>query len=203
MIAVGDDHLELQRLEIAAGIGIVREAVEDGEESVRLAQAPGEVGGRRGHVDDADRRGRRLLRADERREAIETVVGDDGHADVRLLEDRGVRGHLRPGLCQRVEESGLARIRQADDPDLQRHRSVPEADSALTGEALRIQHPRQHEHDGALLRLERERAGGAPVQRLLELVGARAGNERAQDLASVEPDLNPHVSVVSHWTPPP
>ena len=54
VVAIGDDHLQLQRLEIACGIGVHGEAVDDGQERVGLPQSARNVDFRRRNVDHAD-----------------------------------------------------------------------------------------------------------------------------------------------------
>ena len=63
VVAVGDEQLEPQVLEIAGRVGAGREAVEDDEQRVDLAQVPEQRRPRAGHVLDADRGRRDLLRA--------------------------------------------------------------------------------------------------------------------------------------------
>jgi hypothetical protein len=104
---------------------------------------------------------------------------------------------------QRVEERRLAGVRQADDPDLQRHVLPLEADAPFTGEALRVQDARQHENDAAVLCLERDRAGARGAELSLERVGAVGRDQPAEDLPAVEGDLDAYVGVVRQRTPPP
>ena len=113
-----------------------------------VVRNPGEVEelrARAGDVDDPDRRGRHLLRLDERGEPTEAVVGDRRHPDVRLVGHRGVRGDLRAGPRERVEQRRLAAVRQTDDPDLERHRvrvvearspNLPQGHSRVPGVTL-------------------------------------------------------------------
>ena len=85
MIRVGDEQLEPQLLEVALRIAARREPVGDRKQSVDLAQ-PAEKGRARArNVLDADRGGRHLLRAHELGDPVEPLVGDRGHADVRLV----------------------------------------------------------------------------------------------------------------------
>ena len=81
---------------------------------------PGERAGA-GNVLDPNGGGRHLPCSDERRKSVEPVVRDRGHADVRLVGDGCVGGDLRSGLRERVEESGLPRVGEPDDSDLERH----------------------------------------------------------------------------------
>ena len=62
VIAVGNEELELQRLEIVVGNPRAGPVVEHGEERVDLAEVSEELRAGPGNVDDADRRGRHLLR---------------------------------------------------------------------------------------------------------------------------------------------
>ena len=61
VLAVGDDQLEPERLEIGGRIGVLRETVEDREERVGLPELAGDLC-TAGYVDDADRRRSDLLR---------------------------------------------------------------------------------------------------------------------------------------------
>ena len=111
VVAVGDEELELQRLEVVAGRRVIREAVEHGKDRVDLAEVPEELRPGAGDVDDADRGGRHLLRMDERGEPVEVLVGDRGHADVGLVGHGRIRRDLRPRVGQRVEQRRLAAVR--------------------------------------------------------------------------------------------
>ena len=59
-----------------AGVGVGREPVEHGEQRVDLAEVAEQRRARAGDVDDADRGGRDLLRADDLGDAVEPLVGD-------------------------------------------------------------------------------------------------------------------------------
>ena len=130
VLAVGHDQLEPKRLEVAGGIGTVRVAVEDGEQRVRLSKLARDLRSP-GNVDDPDRRGRDLLGADDLREAVEAVVGNHGHPEVRLLGDVRIRRDLRPYPGQRVEERRLPGVGKADDADPECQRLAGEADARL------------------------------------------------------------------------
>ena len=121
VIGVGDEQLELELLEVALRIASRREPVRDGQQRVDLTQAAEERGPRAGDVLHPDRGGCELLRADERRDPVEPVVGDRGHADVGLVRLRGVGGDLGARLRQRVEQRRLARVGEPHDADLERH----------------------------------------------------------------------------------
>ena len=70
-------------------------------------------------VEELDRLRHRPRRAHHARDRIEPLVGHLDDGDVRL--DRGERivADLRAAACERVEEGRLARVRKADDADLQ------------------------------------------------------------------------------------
>jgi hypothetical protein len=54
VLAIGHDQLEAERLEVGRGVGVLREAVEDREQRIGLAELTRDLGAA-GHVDDADR----------------------------------------------------------------------------------------------------------------------------------------------------
>src|ERR671922_247882 len=72
VLTVRHDELEPERFQIGGGIRALREAVEDGQERVGLTELARNLRAP-GHVDDADRRGRHLLRSDRLREPIEAI----------------------------------------------------------------------------------------------------------------------------------
>ena len=111
VIAVCDEQLELERLEVVVRCRPVREPVEDGEDRVDLPEVAEQLRTGAGHVDDSDRRRGHLAGGDELGEPPEPPVGDRRHADVRLLADRRVRGDLRAGARQSVEQRRLAAVR--------------------------------------------------------------------------------------------
>ena len=111
VIAVRDEQLELERLEVVGRCRPVREPVEDGEDRVDLPEVAEQLRAGAGHVDDADRGRGHLAGGDELGEPTEPLVGDRRHADVRLLADRRVRGDLRAGARQGVEQRRLAAVR--------------------------------------------------------------------------------------------
>ena len=75
VVAIRDEQLELQRLEIGCGLARAGPAVEHREQRVDLPQVPEQRGARTGHVDDANRGRRDLLRADDSRELLERASG--------------------------------------------------------------------------------------------------------------------------------
>ena len=66
-------------------------------------------------VDKFDDGGSLLLGVVHLGELIEALIGNGHHADVRLDGAEGVVGAFRARVGDRVEESGLADIRQSDD----------------------------------------------------------------------------------------
>ena len=66
-------------------------------------------------VDKFDDGGGLLLGVVHLGELIEALIGNGHHADVRLNGAEGVVGAFRARVGDRVEESGLADIRQSDD----------------------------------------------------------------------------------------
>ena len=66
-------------------------------------------------IDKFDDGGGLLLGVVHLGELIEALVGNGHHADVRLDGAEGVVGAFRARVGDRVEESGLADIRQSDD----------------------------------------------------------------------------------------
>jgi hypothetical protein len=123
VVAVGDDQLKPEALDVRGGVRSTREAIQDGEERVGLTELARDLGPPPGHVDDPDRGGCRLLRPDEGRELLEPLVGDDGHSHVRLRRHGRIRGDFGPRVRQRVEQCRLPGIGETHDPDLQRHRA--------------------------------------------------------------------------------
>ena len=153
MIAIGDDQLETQRLEIGPGIRLFREAVEHGEKSISLPELTGDLGTSR-NVDDPDGRRGHLLRADDLGEPFEAVVGDDSHPEVGLLCDVRVGRHLRAGVRQGVEERRLPGVGKADDADPKRHGNLgAEAGARLACVSLRVEHAGEDEQEDAVLGL--------------------------------------------------
>ena len=84
MVAVVDEQLERERLEIGRGIGIGAEATEDDEQRVDLPEIAELRRGAAGDVLHPDRRRRHLARVDDLRKCVEPDVGDRRDADVRL-----------------------------------------------------------------------------------------------------------------------
>ena len=115
VIAIRDEQLELQRLEIGRRLARARPAVQHGEQRVDLPEVPEQRRARAGHVDDANRGRRDLLRRDDARELIEALVRDRRHPDMLLPDAR------RLGMRQRTEQSRRPCIGQADDSHLHGH----------------------------------------------------------------------------------
>ena len=121
MVRVRDEQLELELLEVAPRVARAGKAVRDSKERIDLPKTSQEGRTGAGHILDPHCGGCQLPRADERADPLQPVVGDRRHADVRLVRLRCVRGDLRPGLRERVEERGLPRIGEPDDADLECH----------------------------------------------------------------------------------
>mgnify|MGYP003195193635 FL=1 len=66
-------------------------------------------------VDKFDDGGSLLLGVVHLGELVEALIGDSHHADIRLDGAEGVVGAFGARVGDRVEESGLADIRQSDD----------------------------------------------------------------------------------------
>src|SRR3954447_5796940 len=62
VIAVGNEKLEPQRLQVVCGITGTRPVVQNGEQSINLAQVAEKLSARSWNVDHADRGGSHLLR---------------------------------------------------------------------------------------------------------------------------------------------
>ena len=74
-----------------------------------------------GDVDELDRRGQQLLRAEDLRELRQPVVGHADDADVGLDRRERVVRREHVVLGQRVEEGRLARVGETDDADGESH----------------------------------------------------------------------------------
>ena len=202
VLAVGDDQLEAERLEVGAGIGFLGETVEHREERISLAKLAGDLRAA-GHVDDPDRGRCRLPRAHDLSKPAESVVCDHRHPEVRLLSHVRIRRDLCARVSQRVVERRLPGVGKADDADPERHGELRvEADASLARVALRVEHPGEDQQEHAVLRLQLDRRDGSGSKGGVEQVGARSRHERAQDLTTVEADLDPY-EIVSHSQPPP
>ena len=111
MVAIGDEQLELQRLEIVRRNPRSGEAVEHDEKRIDLPQITQERRPRTAHLDDTDRRRRHLARLHDVGELLQAWVGDRRHSDLAARTRTG----------QRFEQHRLAGARQPDDPDLEGH----------------------------------------------------------------------------------
>ena len=137
-LKVGHDELQVDRLNVAEGIdGDVRAGVGHDVHDVLIVEAAHDVdnGVRAADVlEELVAEARALARAlDKTRdvdkfddggslllgvvhlELVEPLVRNGHHADVRLNGAEGVVGAFRARVGDRVEESGLADIRQSDD----------------------------------------------------------------------------------------
>ncbi len=112
VVAVGDEQLEPQRLEVVRGDPRPREPVEDDEQRIDLAKVAEQLRTGSSHLDDPDR-GRASPCADRMASAIRVRRG----SGIAAMPTSPVGAYAG----QRVEEGGLARARQPDDPDLERH----------------------------------------------------------------------------------
>ena len=111
-------------------------------------------------------------------------------ADMDTTEDEASRS-LQPAGTRRAFREGAPTL-------------LSEADARLARIALRIQHSRERQQNVAVLRLEREGACRARVQRILESIRAFRRHQHDQNLAAVEPDLDPcELVLASQWKPPP
>ena len=90
---------------------VAEEAVAEALAAMRARDQPGDVV-------EGDRVEHDLARADSRRNLLEALVADRDDRDVRLDRRERVVRRLGARLRERVEERGLARVRQPDDADL-------------------------------------------------------------------------------------
>ncbi len=84
VLVVGDEELQLERLEIAGRVRVLAPAVQDGEQRVDLAETAEKLTAGARHVDDPHGGRRDLLGRDDRGDLVEPRVGDRRHADVLL-----------------------------------------------------------------------------------------------------------------------
>ena len=133
MVAVGDEQLELQRLEIGGRVGAGEKPSSDDEQRVDLAE--GAELRRPGPGTSCTRSAAGVTSSPSTTSAsaLEPLVGDRRHAEVRSSRTR------RRPLRQRREQGRLPDAGQADDADFERHSrrlAGAEADAALAREAL-------------------------------------------------------------------
>ena len=187
VVAVRDQQLQLELLEVAGGIGSGREAVGDAQEGVDAAEVAEQRSAGPRNVLHPDRGGRELRRALDPRDRVETSVSDLRHADVLL---RVVNGGARAG--QRVEERRLPRPGQADDADLETHSELrrAEADARLARVPLDVQHASEHDEEHAVLAAQLAHRVVSRTQRLVERVRILHGNAHRKDVAALEADLD-------------
>ncbi len=62
-----------------------------------------------------------ILRLDDRRQRIETIVRHGNDADIRLNGTERIVGRFSSGRSDRVEDGRLADVRQADDSAFESH----------------------------------------------------------------------------------
>src|SRR5262249_46965158 len=82
MIAICDEELELQRLEIVTRRPGTRESVQHDEQSIDLTQISEQRRTCPAHLDDANRRRRHLSSVDDLCDTGQPFVRNRGHADV-------------------------------------------------------------------------------------------------------------------------
>ena len=187
MVAVRHEQLQLELLEVAGGVGARREAVGRAQERVDTPEVPEQRGADAGDVLHADRGRRGLRRALQVRDRSEAFVGNLRHADVLLrIVDRG------SSVGQSIEERGLSRPRQADDPDLEAHAILgrAEADVRLARVALDVQHAPEHDEKHAVFPAQLADRVVSRAQRLVERVRVLHGNAHREHVAALEPDLD-------------
>lgn len=150
-VQVRKQQLGLHDAHVAQGIGrtrrvrdvLVREAAHDVEDGVHVAQVREELVPeaftlRRAlheprDVHEADRGRSRLLGAENRGEVRQLGVGDGGDPDVLIDGAERVVRDGRARVRQRVQQRGLAHVRQPGDPHRERH----DASSARQRAAMR------------------------------------------------------------------
>ncbi len=123
VVAVGNEQLEAEPLEIALRIGVRRESVQDEQQRIDLAKVAEERCPRSGDIYHANGRRRHLASRDDGCNAIEARVCDRCHAHVRLRRRAGVRGDVLAGARERMEQRRLPCVRKPDDADLESHAS--------------------------------------------------------------------------------
>ena len=136
LLVVGEHQLGLDRLDVGqrvdaavgmgdAGIGVAADDVADrvgladrGEELVAQPLPFGGALDQAGDVVEGDRRRHQLGAAHGLADLLQALVGHLGDRHVGLDRRERVVAGLRAALGQGVEEGRLARVGQADDPDL-------------------------------------------------------------------------------------
>ncbi len=113
VVTVGGEQLERELLGVAARVARAGPPVEHREDQVDLAQVAEQLRTGSRDIDDPDRGGRDLLRADRLGELAKPIVGHGRHADV--VATRRLRAR------ERAKERRLAGVREPNDPDLERH----------------------------------------------------------------------------------
>ena len=122
VVAVGDDQLELDRLEVVLRVGLRAEAAQHGDERIGLAQLAEDGRAQPGQVDDLDSGGSRLVGALDFGDRLETLVGDRGDANVFLPVGTG-RHRGQGGEERRLTSPG-----KAYESDFERHLGEGTAD---------------------------------------------------------------------------
>jgi hypothetical protein len=131
---VGEDELRIDHLDIAhridrstdvMNIGVLK-AAHDLHDGVHLADVAEELitqsftrarsSDETGDIDELDGCRDQLLGVRDLREDIQSRVGNDDHADIRIDGAEGVIRCLRlPGARDSIEESGFSNVGKADD----------------------------------------------------------------------------------------
>ena len=114
VVAVRDEQLELERLEIVRRHAGAREAVEDDEERVDLAQVAEQLGPGAANLGDPNRGRRHLPGLHHVGELLQARIGDRRHPDLAA----------RTSPRERLEQHGLPGARQPHDPDFEGRFSV-------------------------------------------------------------------------------
>ncbi len=118
--ALDMDHVRV--LEAAQHIGDGVDLADMAEELVAEPFAFRGAAHEPGDIDESEPRGHHLVGLGDGRQPVEPRVGDRDLADIRLDgAERIVGGLRRRALGQRVEEGGLADIRQPDDAAFETH----------------------------------------------------------------------------------
>ena len=142
-VEIGKHELRLDHLDVRLGIHLVRhvdhvrvfEAAHHVRDGVHLADvgqelvpqplALGSALHQPGDVHELHARGRHFLRLVDLGELVETLVRHVHHAHVRIDGGEGIVRGLRAGRGERVEDGGLADVRQADDTAVKTHDITP------------------------------------------------------------------------------
>ncbi len=123
-----DATLGVDHVLVAVGAHDVHDRVglaDVGEKAVAEPLAFVRAGDEAGDVVEVDRVPHDLRRAHGLRDLDEALVEHGHHRHVRLDRREGIVGGLDAGLRERVEQRGLAGVRQPDDADARAHAGTP------------------------------------------------------------------------------